>query len=64
MSNPEDLDPETHIKDTLSKSLQKKVYDLIKVSRKTQLEIKVVIERKIANQMRLYNKGISEEDIQ
>ena len=49
------------MKDNLSKSLQKMIYDLIKKSQKNQLEIRVMIEKKIANQMKLYNRGITED---
>lgn len=63
MANPDEFDPDLLIKDTLSKSLQKKVYDLIKVSQKNQLEVRVVIESKITKQLRLYNNSVSEDQI-
>ena len=62
--DPTCMDPKLRMKDLLSKSLQGKVFNLIKKSQKNQLEIRITIEDKIARQLSIYDPTLKKDDIQ
>lgn len=62
--DPECLDPTLRCRNLTSKALQAKIYHLIKRSQRTQLEIKVSIQEKIARQLTNYDKTLSPDQVQ
>jgi len=62
--DPDCNDPYLRMKNLISKALQAKVYALIKLSQKNQLEVKITVQDKIARQLAIYDPSLSPEQVQ
>ena len=62
--DPECNDPILRMKNLISKILQAKVFNLIKLSQKNQLEVKVTIKEKIGRQLRVLDPSITNDQVE
>ena len=62
--DPECYEPRLRMRNLISKVLQAKLYQLLKRSQKNQLEVKVMVEEKIARQLTIYDPTLSKDTVQ
>lgn len=62
--DPECNEPTLRMRNMISKALQAKIYNLIKVSQKNQLEVKITVQEKIARQLKLYDPSMTPDQVQ
>jgi t-SNARE complex subunit (syntaxin) len=63
-ADPDCNEPSLRMRNLISKGLQAKIYTLIKVSQKNQLEVKVTVQEKISRQLKIYDPSMTPEQIQ
>lgn len=62
--DPECYEPRLRMKNLISQVLQAKLYQLIKRSQKNQLEVRVMVEEKIARQLTIYDPTLNKDQVQ
>lgn len=62
--DPECNEPYLRMRNLISKGLQAKIYGLIKISQKNQLEVKVTVQEKIGRQLKIYDPTMTPDQIQ